>query len=320
MGHATTSSRLLALLALLQARRERAGPDLAERLGVSARTLRRDVDRLRGLGYPVESVPGPAGGYRLRAGAAMPPLLLDDEEAVAMAVGLRTAASAGITGIGETALQAMVKLEQVLPPRLRARVQAMDAITTTISPMGPTVEPEILAALATACRDAERVRFDYRTRAGERGRRDVEPHALVHHGFRWYLVAWDVGRGDWRTFRLDRLERPWAGGVRFRPRPVPGGDPAGYVARSIARAGHRYEADLTLHAPAAEMEARRFTWGTIEPIDAARCRYRTGDDDLDWLALRIGMIGVEFEVHGPPELAERLAAIAGRFARAARAR
>lgn len=208
------SSRLLALLALLQSRRERTGPDLAARLGVTGRTVRRDVDRLRALGYPVESVPGPRGGYRLGAGAAMPPLLLDDEEAVAMAVGLRTAARSGITGIGENALAAMVKLEQVLPPRLRGRVQALAAISTTLAPAGPTVDPDVLAVLAGACRDRLRVRFDYRARDGASGRREAEPHALVHHHSRWYLLAWDLTRADWRTFRMDRLARPWAGGTR----------------------------------------------------------------------------------------------------------
>ena len=313
----TTSSRLLALLALLQSRRERTGPELAARLSVSIRTVRRDVDRLRALGYPVESAAGPAGGYRLGAGAAMPPLLLDDEEAVAMAVGLRTAARSGITGIGETALQAMVKLEQVLPPRLRGRVQALAAISTTLSPGGPTVDPEVLAVLAGACRDHERVRFDYRDRAGARGRREAEPHALVHHHNRWYLLAWDLRRDGWRTFRLDRLARPWPGGARFAPRPVPGGDPAGYVAAALKRAPYRWSAEVTLFAPARALEGMPYLWGTLEPVDDGACRYRTADDDLDWLAMRLGMIGVEFRIDSPPELARRVAAIAARLHRAA---
>jgi len=317
MQQRSTSSRLLALLALLQTRRDWPGADLASRLEVSARTVRRDVDRLRELGYPVESLTGPSGGYRLRAGTAMPPLLLDDEEAVAIAVGLRTAARAGVTGIDETAIRAMVKLEQVLPPHLRARVQALGAATTTPAPSGPTVDPEVLTVIAGACRDRERLRFSYRGANGVDGRRDVEPHALVHLSDRWYLVAWDVQRGGWRTFRLDRLSRPWPAAVRFVPRPVPGGDPAAYVAQNRATAAFRHVAHLTLHVPAEVMAARRHLWGTVTPIDATSCSYRTGDNNLDWLAMRIGMLGVEFDLHGPPELIVRMADMSERFRRGA---
>src|SRR5256884_2809951 len=213
-----TSSRLLKLLSLLQARRDWPGNELAERLEVSGRTIRRDVERLRELGYPVESLTGPAGGYRLRAGSAMPPLLLDDEEAIAIAVGLRTAARASVTGIEETAVRALVKLEQVLPAHLRRRVGALGAATFTLPSGGPTVDPQHLTVIATACRDWERVRFAYRSRQGTDSRREVEPHALINHGRRWYLVAWDRGREDWRTFRLDRLARPASTGARFTPR------------------------------------------------------------------------------------------------------
>ena len=317
MQHRSTSSRLLALLALLQTRRDWAGADLASRLEVSARTVRRDVDRLRELGYPVMSLTGPSGGYRLRAGTAMPPLVLDDEEAVAIAVGLRTAARSGVTGIDETAIRAMVKLEQVLPPHLRARVQALGAATTTQAPAGPTVDPEVLTVIAGACRDLERLRFSYRGANGVDGRREVEPHALVHLSDRWYLVAWDVHRGDWRTFRLDRLDRPWPAAVRFAPRTVPGGDPAAYVAQNRATAAFRHVAHLTLHVPADVMAARRHLWGTVTPIDATTCAYRTGDNNLDWLAMRIGMLGVEFDLHGPPELIARMAELSDRFRRGA---
>lgn len=317
MQQRSTSSRLLALLALLQTRRDWAGAELAGRLEVSARTVRRDIDRLRDLGYPVESLTGPSGGYRLRAGTAMPPLLLDDEEAVAIAVGLRTAARAGVTGIDETAIRAMVKLEQVLPPHLRARVQALGAATTMQAPSGPTVDPEVLTVIAGACRDHERLRFSYRGANGVDGRREVEPHALVHLSDRWYVVAWDVHRGDWRTFRLDRLNRPWPAGVRFAPRTVPGDDPAAYVAQNRATAAFRYIAHLTLHVPADVMAARRHLWGTVAPIDATTCAYRTGDNNLDWLAMRIGMLGVEFDLHGPPELIRRMAELSERFRRGA---
>ena len=226
-----TSSRLLTLLSLLQARRDWPGGELAHRLEVSGRTIRRDVERLRGLGYPVESLTGPAGGYRLRAGTAMPPLLLDDDEAIAIAVGLRTAARASVTGIEETSVRALVKLEQVLPTHLRRRVSALQSATTTLPAGGPTVDPQALTAIAAACRDFECVRFAYRGRDGVASRREAEPHSLVNLGRRWYLVAWDRGRRDWRTFRVDRLSGPASTGVRFTPRDLPATDAASYVGR-----------------------------------------------------------------------------------------
>jgi predicted DNA-binding transcriptional regulator YafY len=312
----TTSSRLLTLLSLLQARRDWPGGELAERLEVSGRTVRRDVDRLRGLGYPVESLTGPAGGYRLRAGTAMPPLLLDDDEAIAIAVGLRTAARASVTGIEETSVRALVKLEQVLPSHLRRRVRALQSATMTVPATGPTVDPQFLTVLAAACRDTERVRFAYRGRDGVESRREVEPHSLVNVGRRWYLVAWDRGRDDWRTFRVDRLADPASTGVRFRPRPLPADDAAAFVARSLSAAPNRYEARLVLHAPAATMRERvPAHWGAIEPLDDDTCEYRTGEDNLEWLAVRVLMLGVDFDVHEPPELAEHLRGWARRLAR-----
>jgi predicted DNA-binding transcriptional regulator YafY len=313
-----TSSRLLELLSLLQARRDWPGAELAERLAVSGRTIRRDAHRLRELGYPVESLTGPAGGYRLRAGAAMPPLLLDDEEAIAIAVGLRTAARASVTGIEETAVRALVKLEQVLPAHLRRRVAALGAATITPPVAGPTVAPQHLTLIAAACRDSECLRFAYRSRDGTDSRREVEPHTLVNLGRRWYLVAWDRRREEWRTFRLDRLARPASMGVRFAPRRLPAKDAAAYVQQSITEAPHSFTARVTLHAAAEEIASRvPAYWGTVEPIDAHSCQYRTGDDDLRWLALRIAMLGVDFEVHEPPELAEHLRALASRLRRGA---
>jgi predicted DNA-binding transcriptional regulator YafY len=312
-----TASRLLELLSLLQARRDWPGPELAARLEVSARTLRRDVERLRRLGYPVESVTGPGGGYRLRAGSAMPPLLLDDEEAIAIAVGLRTAAGASVSGIEDTAVRALVKLEQVLPAHLRRRVRALGSATLTLPVAGPRVDPQHLTVIAGACRDSECLRFAYRSRDGADTRRDVEPHSLVNHGRRWYLVAWDRGRGDWRTFRLDRLTKPMATGVRFTPRSLPAKDAAAYVERSMAAAPARYEAVVIVHAPAAEIADRVPPYGgTIEPIDEQSCRYRTGDDDLGWLALRLAMLGVDFEVREPSQLVEHLRLLASRLRRA----
>jgi predicted DNA-binding transcriptional regulator YafY len=306
-----TSARLLRLLSLLQARRDWSGAELAERLEITPRTVRRDIDRLRGLGYPVLATAGTAG-YRLGAGADLPPLLLDDDEAVAVAMGLRTAAGGSITGIEETSVRALVKLEQVLPAHLRRRVQALGATTMSLPAAGPTVDPQCLTVLAGGCRDHECVRFLYTARDGTAGRRDVEPHALVNRGRRWYLVCWDRGRDDWRTFRVDRISEPVATGPRFQPRRLPAADPAAFVEQRLVSIPTRYEARLTLHAPAA---AIRVPWGTVTPIDDATCEYRTGDDDLAWLALRIAMLGVDFELHEPPELADALRALAARLRR-----
>ena len=311
------SSRLLKLLSLLQTRRDWAGDELADRLEVSGRTVRRDIERLRMLGYPVTSLTGPAGGYRLEAGTAMPPLLLDDDEAVAIAVGLRTAAGASITGIEETSVRALVKLEQILPARLRRRVNALQSVTSTLAPAGPRVDPDTLAVIAAACRDRERLRFGYRARDGETSRRLAEPHSLVHLGQRWYLVAFDCGRDDWRTFRVDRIERPSPAAQRFTPRDLPHKDPARFVADNLSGATYRYQAKVTLHVPAEEAARLipRFG-GRVEPLDERSCEYWTSDDHLDWLAVRIGMIGVAFEVHEPPELVERVRELGERFARA----
>ena len=313
-----TSSRLLELLSLLQGRRDWPGDDLAHRLEVSRRTIRRDVERLRNLGYPVDSLTGPAGGYRLRAGSALPPLLLDDEEAVAIAVGLRTAARASVSGIEEAAVRALVKLEQVLPARVRRRVRALGAATSTLPAGGPTVDPQDLTVIAAACRDSERLRFGYRSREGISSRREVEPHSLVNLGRRWYLLAWDLDRADWRTFRIDRLSKPASTERRFVARRLPAKDAAAYVAQSITAAPNRFEARLTLRVPAEEIRRRVPShWGAVEPIDEASCEYRTGDDDLTWLALRVMMLGVDFQVHEPPELADHLRALAARLRHAA---
>jgi predicted DNA-binding transcriptional regulator YafY len=316
MADASTASRLLTLLSLLQGRRDWTGGDLADRLGVSGRTVRRDMERLRDLGYPVESVTGPAGGYMLRAGTAMPPLLLDDDEAIAIAVGLRTATSASVVGIEETALSALVKLEQVLPAPLRRRVQALSSSTVTLAARSgsPSVDPQCLTVLAAACRDHERVRFAYSGRDAATSRRNVEPHALVAHGRRWYLVAWDPGRDAWRTFRVDRINRPSAAGTRFEPRKLPGGDAATLVQRNLTSATSRYETTVTYFAPAEDVR-RRMRWGAdkVESLDDATCAYRTSDDDLDYLAMRIGMIGVDFDIDGPPELTARFARLGARF-------
>jgi predicted DNA-binding transcriptional regulator YafY len=313
-----TSSRLLELLSLLQARRDWPGAELAGRLEVSERTIRRDVERLRALGYPVESLRGPAGGYRLRAGTAMPPLLLDEDEAIAIAVGLRTAARASVAGIEESSVRALVKLEQVLPAHLRRRVGALGSATIAPAVTGPTVDPQHLTVIATACRESECLRFAYRSRDGSDTRREVEPHSLVNLGRRWYLVAWDRRREDWRSFRVDRLARPAATGTRFAARKLPAKDASAYVQGSISGAPSRFEARVTVHASATEMTSRMPPyWGAFHPIDAHSCEYRAGDDDLGWLAMRIAMLGVDAEVHEPPELIEHLQALSRRLRRAA---
>jgi predicted DNA-binding transcriptional regulator YafY len=319
MPEATTASRLLTLLSLLQGRRDWPGGRARRRLEVSPRTVRRDVERLRDLGYPVESLSGPAGGYRLAAGTAMPPLLLDDDEAIAIAVGLRTAARTSVAGIEETSVRALVKLEQVLPEHLRRRVQALQSSTVTLPDGGgPTVDPQCLTMLAAACRDRENVRFAYSGRDGAATRRDVEPHSLVALGRRWYLVAWDPGRDAWRSFRVDRIDGPSPGGRRCPARTPPGRDPAAFVAQGLRSAQYRYEARVVFHASAEEVRERvPRAWGEFAPIDDTTCVHVTSDDHLDWLAMRIAMVGIDFDIEGPPELLDALEAMAGRIGPAA---
>jgi len=302
---------------MLQARRDWPGRELEDRLEVSRRTVRRDIERLRELGYPIESISGPAGGYRLAAGTAMPPLLLDDDEAIAIAVGLRTAAGASIAGIEETSVRALVKLEQVLPAHLRRRVRALGAVAAPVTGGGPLVDPQVLTTVASACRDRERLRFAYTGRDGTPSRRLVEPRSLVNLGRRWYLLAWDSGRADWRTFRLDRIERAAGAGGRLGERDLPDSvDDAAYVAANLAAARSRYEARVTVSCPATELEQRGWLFGTVTAIDERTCEYRTSDDNLDWLAVRILAIGRDFTVHEPPELIERLVETRDRIARA----
>ena len=310
------ASRMLRLLSILQAQHWMSGPDLAERLGVSPRTLRRDVDRLRGLGYPVHATTGAGGGYRLQAGTAMPPLLLDDEEAVAIAVGLRTAAGGTVSGMEEASLRALAKLEQVLPSRLRRRVNALQTYTVPLAPSGPTVGADVLVSIVHACRDNEGLRFDYRSRDGIASGRHVEPHRLVSANQRWYLVAWDVDRNDWRTFRVDRLDRPRSTGARFVPRRFPAVDAAAFVAQAIASIPGRYQVVVTLHAPVEVVAERRYPGaGVLEVVDERTCLLRGSADSLEWFALTLGMLGVDFDVHEPAELVEHVRALAGRFQR-----
>jgi predicted DNA-binding transcriptional regulator YafY len=316
-----TSARLLRLLSLFQARRYWSGAELSQRLEVTARTLRRDVDRLRSLGYPVNSTSGTAGGYQLAAGATLPPLLLDNDEAVAVAVGLRTAASGTVTGIEEASVSALSKLQQVLPAELRRRVTALHSFILPLANTGPTVDAEVLSVIAGACRDYQKLRFDYHSRDGAATAREVEPHRLVHTGRRWYLAAWDGSRNDWRTFRVDRIEPGLATGQRFAPRKPPEGDFAAYVTRSVGYAPYPHRAEIVLHASVAAAAQRVPTaTGTLEAVDEHTCVLRTGASSLDMLAMYLAMFGFEFEVREPPELVERIRSLAERFTRASSGR
>lgn len=313
----STSTRMLRLLSLLQTHRYWPGGELARRLEVSPRTVRRDVDRLRQLGYPVEADRGLHGGYQLRPGAALPPLLLDDEEAVAVAVSLVTAAGGSVAGIEDSSLRALAKLISVLPPRLRGHVDAVRAYTVPSVPFGPTVNADTLSILARACRDAERLRFAYSGRGRPPGERTVEPHRLVAHGRRWYLVAWDPERGDWRTFRVDRLADPTTTGAWFRRRELPGGDPAAFVRASIAAPPPRYDVLVAIEAPAAHVRGIVTGWGTVEDVTPDSCRLRMLVDSLAWPVMALSAIDADFRVLRPLELTEHLRQMGRRFVRAA---
>jgi predicted DNA-binding transcriptional regulator YafY len=316
---ANTSSRTLRLLSLLQTHRFWPGAELADRLEVSPRTLRRDVDRLRELGYPVLAQRGVEGGYQLAAGAVLPPLLLDDEEAVAIAVGLRAAAGGMIEGIAESSVRALAKVTQVMPSRLRRRVEALTAMTVTAgfgaAPAGAA--PEALTSLALACRDSERVRFGYAAADGERTARHVEPLRLVSLGRRWYLVGYDLDRGDWRSFRVDRITDPPRGtGAWFRPRELPARDAAAFVQAGINERPAAREAEVVVEAPGPAVRSRIGQWVTVTELGDDRCLVRMAADSLEWPMMALGVVEAEFRVLGPPELAERVRDWGRRFTRA----
>jgi predicted DNA-binding transcriptional regulator YafY len=316
---ANTSSRTLRLLSLLQTRRHWPGAELAGRLGVSVRTLRRDVDRLRELGYPVEAERGADGGYQLAAGATLPPLVLDDEEAVALGVGLQAAVQGdSVAGIAEASVRALTKVVQVMPGRLRRQVDALAAMTVPASwgRSDAAVDPAVLVSVAQAARDGERLEFTYTARDGGRSVRHVEPHRLVLLGRRWYLVAWDLTRFDWRSFRIDRLAELRSTGAHFSPRPFPAGDAATFVRAGIEHLPALHAVEALVDAPAAVVAARLGRWATVEAIDAGRCRLRMSSDSLDWPAMALGATGADFEVVSPPELSDYLRDLAERFGRA----
>ncbi len=307
---------MLRLLSLLQTHRYWPGTELAELLDVSVRTLRRDVDRLRELGYPVEASRGVAGGYQLQAGAALPPLLLDDEEAVAIAVGLRNAAGGAVAGISETSVRALAKVIQVMPPRLRRRVDALQTYTVpAVFGGGPTVDAQALTVIAQACRDDERLRFGYSARGGERTNRLVEPHRLVSLGRRWYLVAWDVERHDWRTFRVDRLADPAVTGARFRPRELPADDAAEFVRERLASQPTRYQVVVDVQAPAEAVLRVVWDWGTVEALNPNMSRLLMNVDSLDWPAFVLGSVEADFEVVEPDEFRAYVRDMGERFVR-----
>lgn len=312
-----TSARLLRLLSLLQTPRDWTGGELADRLEVTTRTVRNDVERLRQLGYPVHATRGSVGGYRLGAGASLPPLLLDDEEAVAIALGLRNAAAGSISGIEETSLRALAKLEQVLPSRLRRRVNTLQTFTSPVMPKrpGPKVDADVLTAITATCRDHERLRFDYRDHGGAMTIRNVEPYRLVNWGRRWYLLAFDIDRADWRIFRVERIVPRIPTGPRFTPRELPEPDAASYVARRVSSTTfRRFQVRVTVHASAETVAEQGI--GGVEAIDATRCVWVTGANSVEELATHLLWLGHDFEVSDPPELVAHLRALSDRFGRA----
>lgn len=333
-----TSARLLRLLSLLQVRRDWGGAELAGRLGVSTRTLRTDMERLRVLGYPVEARPGVAGGYRLGAGGELPPLLLDDEEAVAVAVGLRTAAGGGIAGIEEASVRALVKLEQVLPSRLRRRVRSISAATVAVGGGGPQVDAEVLTSVAGAIRDRERLRFDYAAEAsagawgtaqdgsnpregqaevGNGGPPEVvEPHRLVSWGRQWYLVAWS--NEEWQSYRVDRMRLKTPNGARFTPRDFTEEEAGDLVRRSVGEASWHYRARVRVEASSLYVQNRMPMPIEPEAVDENTCIVELGSDNPHQLALWLGLMDADFEVLDAPELAEAVRAVGDRYHRAAR--
>jgi predicted DNA-binding transcriptional regulator YafY len=313
-----TTGRVLQLLGLLQSRRVWTGEELAERLGVTGRSVRRDVDRLRDLGYPVHASKGHGGGYQLGAGAALPPLLLDPEEAVAMAVCLRVAAGGSVAGVGESALRALSKLDQVMPARLRSQVAAVhDATVTLTSGQGDTpVEPDVLMTLARASRDHEHVTAGYVDVRGNATQRRLEPYQLVTTGRRWYVLAFDRDKDDWRSLRLDRMADVKAVGSTFTPREAP--DAADYVRRAVSTSSYPYVARIRYYA-SADVIAGAFpaTAVQVQPDGPEQCIVTTGADDPAHMVPWLAMPGIDFEVLEPPEVAEAVTVVAERLRRAA---
>ncbi|MFI6691767.1 helix-turn-helix transcriptional regulator [Streptomyces sp. NPDC050433] len=310
-----TTERVLTLLGLLQQRRLWTGPELADRLGVTSRTVRRDVERLRALGYPVHAGQGVGGGYRLGSGQDLPPLLFDDEEAIATAVSLLAGAGGGasgaVVGAGDAALRALTKLDQVLPGRLRHEVRALSGSVAFFGGGRSPVDPDVLMSLARACRDEVEAGFDYPSGAETRRRR-IEPYRLVASDRRWYLLAYDLDRDDWRTFRVDRMTdvsvRTW----HFRPRAAP--DAAAYVQEGVASRAYAHQARFLVHAPADTVrEQIPASAAVVRPRGSGRCELLSGGGSLDFVLMHVLLLGHDFEVLDPPELADRCHALAERL-------
>ena len=316
---ANTSNRTLRLLSLLQNHGHWTGTELADRLEVSPRTLRRDIDRLRELGYPVEARRGIDGGYQLEAGAVLPPLVLDDDEAVALVVGLQSAAQGAVTGIAESSVRALAKVVQVLPTRLRRRAEALSAMTEPAvwGSDDAAADAAVLTLLAQAARNTERIEIDYVDREGEATRRKVEPLRLVVLGRRWYLVAWDLTRHDWRSFRVDRIASTQPTGAHFPVRVLPAADAATFVRASIGSVSASHVVEATVDSPADVVQARVGRWATVEPADKHTCRLRMTTNTLDWAVTALMGLNADFTVAGPPALIDQLDARARRLRRAA---
>jgi predicted DNA-binding transcriptional regulator YafY len=311
-----TSARMLRLLSLLQTHRYWPGGELADRLEVSARTLRRDVDRLRELGYTVDAVRGVAGGYQLRAGGQLPPLLLEDEEAVAIAVSLQSSAAGGTPGMEEIAVQALSKVIALMPPRLRRQMDALRSQTEQLPwSGGPALDPALLSTLAQACRDSEPIHFGYTARDAAPTDRWVEPHRMVSMGRRWYLVAYDRDRQDWRSFRVDRISEPRTSGQTFRPRALPAADALSFVQAGIRRMPQRYAVRVAFDGDLARVAAVAGHWATVTETDEGVV-LEMNVDSLDWPMFMLANIDAGFTIESPPELAEAVARTAGRFRRA----
>ncbi|WP_207841271.1 helix-turn-helix transcriptional regulator [Williamsia soli] len=306
-----TSARLLRLLSLLQTRKDWSGADLAERLDITTRTVRRDIDRLRELGYPVEASVGVGGGYQLGAGAEMPPLLLDDQEVLAVALGLGAGATGSVAGLDEASVRAMSKLRQVMPSRLRHRLDSLQVDATPTRTPVSQVEAAVLSDVAAVCHRHERLRFDYRARGGAESRREVEPYRLVRSGLRWYLVAWDLGRDDWRSFRVDRLTPKTPTGPRFVPRELPDGGAAAYVARSLGSVYRQATARVEIHSPLERVaEMVDADWGVVESGDVNSCEVSLFGQSVSSIARWLYAFDADFTVIGPAELREECAGLA----------
>lgn len=310
---ASTSSRMLALLSLLQSQRFWSGRQLQERLEVSPRTLRRDIERLRDLGYSVESIRGSTGGYRLASGETLPPLLMDSDDATVISIGLRLVSASAIEGARETSERTLGKLFPLLPERVRQRVKSLAAVTATLPRPVPRVNAETLTTLAAACRAAEYVRFEYEAHGGDVSSRYVEPYRIVTFEPRWYLLAWDMGRDAWRTFRVDRITHPSVSGARFRPRSLPAEDVAAWVSQKLIARQARYKVEVLVEAPAHLVAAQVGEWGTVEALGPEESRLIMQVDDLIWPIMILADLRADFQVVEPSELVKGMHAVGQRL-------